>query len=146
MDSEYDDTPESEAKSGAWSGSWRRRIDGPDRNTYRVLRAQFRKQCVASHAVCHICEGGIDYSLRHPDPMAWELDHFVPVSVDESLALESANFRASHSQHNRMRGAGAIGFSGVVAGGDDEPEWPTAVVNGMTVRYNPELGIPSEIW
>ncbi len=105
MDSEYDDTPESEAKSGAWSGgSWRRRIDGPDRNTYRVLRAQFRKQCVASHAVCHICEGGIDYSLRHPDPMAWELDHFVPVSVDESLALESANFRASHSQHNRMRG------------------------------------------
>src|SRR5258707_2830860 len=86
MDSaEFDDTLETEELK--WSGAWRRRIDGPDRNTYRVLREHFRKQCMARHEVCWICEGAVDYSLKYPDAMAWELDHFVPVSVDESLAL-----------------------------------------------------------
>lgn len=106
MDDEalYSDTPETEPPT---SGHWRRQIDGKDRNTYRVLRQVFRNQCQAVRAVCHICEGAIDYLLPYGHPMAFELDHYVPVSVDESLALNPTNFRASHSQHNRMRGAGA---------------------------------------
>ena len=82
----FDDTPES-----AWSNDWRRPIDGPLRNTFRVMRAQFRERCAAEGAPCHCCEEPIDYGLRHGDPRAFELDHLLPVSVDESLALEPSN-------------------------------------------------------
>ncbi|WP_445169883.1 hypothetical protein ACTXG7_11515 [Mycolicibacterium sp. Dal123E01] len=143
--SDWDDTPESEAPA---TGSWRRRIDREDRNTYRVLREHFRTQCQARSEVCWLCEGAIDYAgLAYPDPMSFSLDHYVPVSVDESLALTPSNFRASHLQHNQARAAGLFGGrSAVVAGGDDEADWPTAIVDGIPIRYNPELGVPSEIW
>jgi hypothetical protein len=137
---EWDDTPEGEEQG--WTGAWRRKIDREDRHTYKLLRANFRAQCVAARAVCWLCRGGIDYSLKHGDAMAWELDHFVPVSVDESLALTPSNFRASHAVHNRQRAV-----SGVPSGaGGDESGWPTAVIDGVEGRYDPELGPPSEWW
>jgi hypothetical protein len=134
----YDDTPETEE---AKTGHWRRKIDREDRNTYRVLRQNFKNQCMARREVCWICEGAIDYSLKYPDPMSFSLDHFVPVSVDESLALTPSNFRCSHLQHNQMR---AAGFNEFDASSPDP--WPTAIVDGVEVSYNPYLGPPSEVW
>lgn len=77
--------------------------------------------------------------------MSFSLDHAVPVSVDESLALVPTNFRCSHLQHNQMRAAGGVEFSGYLEG--QEPElWPLAVVDGMEIHYDPDLGVPSEVW
>jgi hypothetical protein len=140
----YLDSPETEEQTGQWTGAWRRRIDGPDRNTYRVLREHFRTQCMASRAVCWLCEGGIDYALKHGDAMAWELDHAVPVSVDESLALTPTNFRSSHALHNRQRAAGLIG--GIA--GDDDLVMKVFEIDGRRIEYwySKDLGDPSEPW
>jgi hypothetical protein len=116
---DFEDTPESE-----WPGKVRRRIDGPDRPLYRALRAKFRRQRSAKRAPCHICNELIYYGLKHGDPRAWELDHYIPVSdpVDgERLALEPSNFRASHALCNRRRAA-------------------------LLVDDDDELGVPSEDW
>ena len=77
---------------------------GPMKAKYRILRDQFRRVCQGEDEPCHLCGNPIDYQAPR-GPRAFHLDHFVPVSVDESLALEWSNFRASHSLCNDRRGA-----------------------------------------
>ena len=119
MMSRFDDTPES-----AWGGDhdWaipaaprvRRDIDtGQNRQAYKVLRADFRKQSMAARAPCWLCGNGINYGARSGTPRAFELDHAIPVSVAPELALEPSNFRASHAVCNRRRQAGdALSLTG----------------------------------
>ena len=65
----------------------------------------------------------IDYNARS-GPRAFELDHYVPVSVDPTLALEPSNFRASHSLCNRRRQAReAEGIETVPATGIPSEDW-----------------------
>ena len=77
---------------------------GPLKAKYRILRAQFRKVCAAAGEVCHLCDSAIDYAAKS-GPKSWQLDHFVPVSVDESQALEWSNFRASQAVCNARKQA-----------------------------------------
>ena len=126
----FDDVPESQ-----WPREWRRRIDGPNRRAYVVLRERFRAQCAAENRPCHICSESINYGLKagtHGDPRAFELDHYEPVVSAPALALEPTNFRASHAVCNRRRAA---------AGGPD----------GLGVGVGPGsendgYGVPSEDW
>jgi 5-methylcytosine-specific restriction endonuclease McrA len=48
---------------------------------------------------CGICGGEIDYTLRSPDPMSFEVDHVVPIA--RGGADELANKQASHRRCNR---------------------------------------------
>lgn len=109
--SDYDDTRESDK---SWSGQhdWaipaaprkRRAIDtGQDRNTFKVLRENFRLRCMSDRADCWLCFNPIDYRARS-GPKAFELDHAIPVSTAPELAMVESNFRASHSLCNRRRG------------------------------------------
>jgi hypothetical protein len=97
----------------------RRHIDiGQDRNTYRVLRENFRLRCMAAREPCWLCGGAIDYSARS-GPRAFELDHEHPVSVAPELALVESNFRPSHSLCNRRRQAA----DAVLLTGEPSEEW-----------------------
>lgn len=74
----------------------------------RVKRMAFERDRAAG-AGCWICamEGRdptIDYSLGYSTcPMAYEADHYVPVSDHPELEYDLANIRASHQTCNRRR-------------------------------------------
>ncbi|MGZ6772827.1 MAG: HNH endonuclease [Mycobacteriaceae bacterium] len=57
---------------------------------------------------CGICEQPIDYTLRSPHPMSFEVDHIVPLhsarSPEERAALDTiANKQSSHRACNRSK-------------------------------------------
>ena len=50
---------------------------------------------------CHICEQPIDYALKTPDPMSFEVDHLIPLARGGTDTL--ANKAASHRACNRAK-------------------------------------------
>lgn len=76
---------------------------------YKKLRSEFAAECKAADVPCWICAQPIDYTADTGDERnrsAFELDHYYPVSERPDLALDPANFRASHAGCNRARGNG----------------------------------------
>lgn len=80
---------------------------------YKRQKVLFREQCAkmphplginGKGAPCHICNGPIDYRLRHPHPESWSLDHLVSVKERMDLILDLGNWRASHLDCNQRRG------------------------------------------
>lgn len=63
------------------------------------LRARLR----ATGAACHICGKAIDYTLKSPDPMSFELDHVIPLSKGGTDTL--GNAAASHRTCNSTKRA-----------------------------------------
>ena len=74
------------------------------------VRRQAFERDRACNAGCWICEAEgrdptIDYSLGYSTgPMAYEADHYIPVSDHPELQYDLANIRASHQACNRRRG------------------------------------------
>ena len=68
------------------------------------LRDRARALVRRSGSDCHICGLPIDYTLKSPDPMSFEVDHKVPMAVDPSLAAVPSNWAASHRRCNRAKG------------------------------------------
>ena len=57
---------------------------------------------------CGICEQPIDYDLKTPDPMSFEVDHIIPLdsarTPEERIALDVlANKQAAHRVCNRAK-------------------------------------------
>lgn len=50
---------------------------------------------------CHLCHEDIDYSLRSPHPMSFEVDHVIPLDRGGSDDLD--NKAASHRLCNRRK-------------------------------------------
>jgi 5-methylcytosine-specific restriction endonuclease McrA len=50
---------------------------------------------------CGICEGEIDYSLPHTDPMSYVVDHVIPLA--KGGLDELANKQAAHRSCNRAK-------------------------------------------
>lgn len=80
---------------------------------YRKQRELFREQCAkmphplgynGKGAPCHICNGPINYGLKHPHPESWSLDHALSVKERMDLILDLGNWRASHLDCNQRRG------------------------------------------
>lgn len=69
------------------------------RNT--TIRDQHRKAIRRTKQPCGICEAEIDYTLKSPDPMSFEVDHIVPLSKGGADTLE--NKTASHRICNRAK-------------------------------------------
>lgn len=73
--------------------------------TSTTVRDRARALIRRSGANCHICGLPIDYKLKTPDPMSFEVDHIVPVSVNPSLEAVPSNWAASHRRCNKQKDA-----------------------------------------
>lgn len=74
---------------------------------WQVIRKMAWDRDRRAHAVCHICNLPIDYTLEpSSNPNAYEPDHMIPFSVAPELELDLSNIRASHMACNRSRGNG----------------------------------------
>ena len=69
------------------------------RNT--TIRDQHRNAIKRTKPPCGICEGEINYSLPHLDPMSYVVDHILPVARGGIDSLE--NKAASHRDCNRAK-------------------------------------------
>lgn len=67
------------------------------RNT--TVRDRDRAAIRRTKPPCHICGLEIDYALPHLDPMAFEVDHVIPLARGGADTLE--NKAASHRKCNR---------------------------------------------
>lgn len=69
------------------------------RNT--TVRDQHRRAIARTKPPCHICGEEIDYTLKTPDPMSFEVDHVIPLARGGADVLE--NKTASHRKCNREK-------------------------------------------
>lgn len=69
----------------------------PGRNT--TQRDRDRATIRRTGAGCHICGQPIDYALKSPHPMSFEVDHLVPLSKGgpDTLANKAAAHRTCNS-------------------------------------------------
>ena len=72
-----------------------------DRNT--AQRDKDRATIKRGRPACHICGAAIDYSLHYLDPMAYVVDHLVPLTRGGPDTL--ANKAAAHRACNRAKSA-----------------------------------------
>lgn len=69
------------------------------RNTKR--RDTFRRIIAADQPPCHICHNPIDYTLKHPDPHSFTIDHITPLDVTGPDGDTLDNIAAAHRKCNR---------------------------------------------
>lgn len=69
------------------------------RNT--TIRDRLRSAIARTGAPCHICGEPIDYRLPHLDPMAFVIDHVVPLARGGRNDL--TNTKAAHRACNRTK-------------------------------------------
>lgn len=72
-------------------------------NTARstTTRDQHRRAIARTKPPCHICELPIDYALKSPDPMSFEVDHILALA--NGGADDLSNKAASHRRCNRAK-------------------------------------------
>jgi 5-methylcytosine-specific restriction endonuclease McrA len=73
---------------------------GP-RNSANAKR--FRTVIARSRPACHICGTAIDYTLPWMDPMAYVVDHVIPLAKGGRDALD--NVKAAHRSCNSTKRA-----------------------------------------
>ena len=76
-------------------------VSNAPRNT--ATRDRDRKAIARTKPPCGICEGEIDYSLPHTDPMSYVVDHVIPYSKGGSDTLD--NKQAAHRRCNESKAA-----------------------------------------
>jgi 5-methylcytosine-specific restriction endonuclease McrA len=69
-------------------------------NRNSAQRERDRQTIKRTGAGCHICGKMIDYTLPHLDPMAFEVDHLVPLARcgSDTLANKAAAHRSCNSK------------------------------------------------
>jgi 5-methylcytosine-specific restriction endonuclease McrA len=66
-----------------------------------TTRDQHRRAIARTKPPCGICGQPIDYALKSPDPMSFEVDHIIPRAAGGPDTLE--NKQASHRKCNRTK-------------------------------------------
>ena len=66
-----------------------------------TTRDQHRAAIRRTKPACGICEQPIDYTLRSPDPMSFEVDHILALHNGGTDTLD--NKQASHRMCNRAK-------------------------------------------
>lgn len=79
-----------------------------------ATRDQHRRAIARTKPPCGICGGDIDYSLRTPDPLSFEVDHVIAIVNGGTDTLD--NKQASHRRCNRAK-SGKTGTPDVVLTG-----------------------------
>jgi 5-methylcytosine-specific restriction endonuclease McrA len=68
-----------------------------------TTRDQHRRAIARTKPPCGICEQPIDYTLRTPDPMSFEVDHTLALANGGTDTLD--NKQASHRRCNQAKAA-----------------------------------------
>lgn len=71
-----------------------------------AITARLRARIAATRAACHICGQPINYQLKTPDPMSFELDHIIPLAKGGSH--DATNAAASHRTCNSTKRARVV--------------------------------------
>lgn len=66
-----------------------------------TIRERDRRAIARTKPPCAICTGDIDYSLRSPDPMSFEVDHILALANGGTDTLD--NKQAAHRVCNRAK-------------------------------------------
>lgn len=66
-------------------------------------QAKLRERVARSNPVCHICGSPIDFHLPHLDPMAFVIDHVIPLAKGGSDDI--SNVKAAHRTCNSTKRA-----------------------------------------
>ena len=66
-----------------------------------TTRDRDRRAIARTKPPCGICEGAIDYGLKSPDPMSFEVDHIVALANGGTDTLD--NKQATHRSCNREK-------------------------------------------
>lgn len=66
-----------------------------------TVRDRDRRAIARTKPPCGICEGDIDYSLPHLDPMCFVVDHVIPLARGGEDTL--TNKQAAHRACNRAK-------------------------------------------
>ena len=82
-------------------------------NRNSAQRQRDRDTIARTKASCHLCGKPIDYTLRSPDPMSYEVDHVVPLSsasddLERDLLDQLSNKAAAHRTCNSKKRARAV--------------------------------------
>jgi 5-methylcytosine-specific restriction endonuclease McrA len=80
------------------------RYAGRSTRRYKTTRNTYRQQCAQTNEPCWLCGRTIDYTLQHPHPDSFNLDHAYPLDQRPDLAEDPANYRPSHKDCNEQRG------------------------------------------
>lgn len=72
-----------------------------DARSYTHTERRYRRILMKRGEPCGICGGDIDQTLPQYHPMAWELDHIVPVARGGEHTLD--NLQPSHRRCNRAK-------------------------------------------
>lgn len=124
-DDAFFDTPETD-NSIKWAKRPVNTRDLRKTHEYQTAHDAYRRECAAHRQPdgtygdpCIRCSEPIDYNLHHPHPLAWSLEHKIPVEERPDLLLDKNNFASAHFGCNSMYG-------------------PT--------RVESDIGTPSEEW
>lgn len=97
---------------------------------YKKLKAQFKERCRTQNAPCHLCNGELGpilYTAPPNTPLAFDLDHLIPVTQRPDLAYQTSLWRASHVRCNRggYRGRHQLEALGLAPAADAwvKPTW-----------------------
>lgn len=79
-------------------------------------RDMHRRAIASTGAGCHICGEPIDYTLPHLDPMAFVVDHLIPMAKGgaDTLANKAAAHRLCNLRKGRREYAPIIKTSGTL--------------------------------
>lgn len=69
-------------------------------------RARNRARIARDKPACHICGAAIDYTLPHLDPMAYVIDHVIPLAKGGRDAID--NLKAAHRECNSKKRARTV--------------------------------------
>ena len=69
----------------------------------KTQQGKDRRRIAATKPNCYICGSEIDFALKTPDPMSYELDHIIPIARGGSDHI--SNKAASHRQCNSKKRA-----------------------------------------
>jgi 5-methylcytosine-specific restriction endonuclease McrA len=71
-----------------------------------ATRDKHRARIRRDQPACHICGKPIDYTLPHLDPMAFVIDHVIPLAQGGRDAID--NIKAAHRECNSKKRARLI--------------------------------------
>lgn len=77
-------------------------MTSPGRSTTR--RDRHRKAVARGHPPCHLCNEPIDYEAKHLEPLAFQIDHIIPLAKGGTDDLD--NLAPAHRKCNRAKGDG----------------------------------------
>lgn len=66
-----------------------------------TVRDRHRTTIRRGRPPCHLCGGEIDYSLRSPHPLSFEVDHIIPLDRGGSDDLDNKD--AAHRKCNQEK-------------------------------------------